>query len=131
MEKLFSREGFLEQVMRRHAGKCAFCTHLAIDAHHILDRKLFPDGGYYLNNGAAVCEAHHWLCETTEFTVEQVREAAKITVKVLPPGFDANKVYDKWGNEIIDHTRRKPGPLAEDTGCRKALTHGKVIWQLY
>lgn len=34
---------------------CVFCKKPATEVHHILDRKLFDDGGYYENNGASVC----------------------------------------------------------------------------
>ena len=30
-----------------------------VDAHHIMDRRLWKDGGYYLSNGAALCSKHH------------------------------------------------------------------------
>ena len=39
----------------RAHGRCVLCDAVAVDAHHVLDRKLYPDGGYYLGNGAAVC----------------------------------------------------------------------------
>lgn len=129
--ELLSREEFDRQVRLRSKGRCVFCNNVAADAHHILDRKLFSDGGYYLDNGAAVCHEHHWKCETTEISVEQVREAAGITNVVLPPGYPKEMRYDKWGNIIVDENRRLPGALAEDVGCRKALTMGHVIWQLY
>ena len=46
---------------------------------HIIERKLFDDGGYYLNNAASVCEHHHIECEKTLITVGEVYKAAKIT----------------------------------------------------
>lgn len=98
-----------------------------MDAHHILERKLFPDGGYYLGNGAAVCEAHHWQCETTALSVDAVRKVAGIALPVLPPGFEAGTTYDKWGNVIRADGLREPGPLFEDTGCRKALAAGGFL----
>ena len=99
--KLLSREEFKKQVFARDKNTCVFCKKAAVDAHHILDRKLFPDGGYYLDNGASVCEEHHWACEKCELTVEQVREACKIKIVVLPPGLEKNIVYDKWGKHIL------------------------------
>src|ERR1035437_2446636 len=61
---LLEREEFKKQVFSRDGGKCIFCEKDAVDAHHIFDRKLFTDeeslGGYFLYNGASLCEEHHW-----------------------------------------------------------------------
>lgn len=108
----------------RSQGKCVLCAKPAVDAHHILDRKLFEDGGYYLDNGAAVCGDCHLLCEYTIVGVDQVRQAAEITSVILPPGLKPDLVYDKWGNRIWDSGLRSSGPLAQDDGMRKALTKG-------
>jgi hypothetical protein len=124
MEKLLSRDEFKRQVFVRSGGKCVFCTRPAVDAHHVLERKLFTDGGYYPSNGASVCEMHHWDCETTRVSVEDVRKAAGITLPALPPGFDLNSFYDKWGNLVRPDGLREPGPLFFDTGARKALAAG-------
>lgn len=64
--KLLTRDAFREGVFARDGNCCVFCGRPAVDAHHILERRLWPDGGYYLNNGASVCAEHHMLCETTE-----------------------------------------------------------------
>lgn len=95
-----SRQAFGEQVLHRAKGTCVFCPAPAVDAHHIMDRKLFPDGGYYLENGAAVCAQHHLDCEENRISVEQVRAAAGSFVRVLPPGFDPGLRYDKWGRRL-------------------------------
>lgn len=114
-----SREQFRLQVFARSKGRCVFCGQSAVDAHHILERKLFADGGYRLDNGAAVCEWHHWLCETTEIGVADVRRAAG-----LPAIGDE---MDKWGNRIWPTGRRTAGPLIDDTGARRALAAGRVL----
>ncbi len=124
---LLARETFHDQVLARSAGRCVMCASKAVDAHHILERKLFPDGGFYLDNGAAVCETHHWDCETTRLSVAEIRRACGITRIVLPPGFTAAHDYDKWGNRLRADGLREPGPLFEDTGCRRALAAGGVL----
>ena len=121
---LLSREEFKIVVFRRSSGRCVFCGKPAVDPHHILERKLFGDGGYYLGNGAAVCEDHHWGCETTRITLEQVRSAALVRSVVLPPGFRVDADYDKWGNRCWPSGLRSWGPLEQDTGARKALAAG-------
>lgn len=127
---LLSREAFKDLVFARSKGRCTFCQQAAVAAHHILDRKLFADGGYYLDNGAAVCEAHHWDCETTTLSVEAVRRQAGIVTKVLPPSFQADTIYDKWGNRLRTDGLLEEGPLARDTGMRKALAAGGKLGHL-
>lgn len=126
-----ARDAFAQQVLQRHGGSCAFCSASAVDAHHILDRKLFKDGGYMLGNGAAVCARHHWHCETTEISADQARAASGITVTLLPDGFRADRCYDKWGNCMVDSGvwagYRIAGPLMSDTGARRALAKGGFL----
>lgn len=132
---LLTRDEFKEEVFARSRGKCVFCAAAAVDAHHILDRKLFADGGYYLNNGAAVCADHHWQCETTEITLPEVYRAAGITSPVFPPGFESDpRAYDKWGNKFTNPGSmtldRDGGPLKDDDGCRNALERANLLWTL-
>jgi hypothetical protein len=132
MEKLLTRDVFKVMVFKRSAGRCTFCECAAVDAHHIYDRKLYPNtGGYFLSNGAAVCERHHWECETTIISVEDVCAAAQIVEPVLPDCLDASLRYDKWGNEIRVDGTRSPGPLFGDDGARKALALGGKLGLFY
>ena len=126
--ELLSREEFKRQVFARSRGACVFCGKPAVDAHHILERKLFVDGGYYAENGAAVCEGHHWECESTVLAVDVVRAAAGLTGAVkLPPALDQAGTYDKWGNRIWPSGLRSWGPLETDTGARRALAQGGFL----
>ena len=124
VDQLLDRAQFKTVVFARAGGSCVFCAQGAIDAHHILERKLFANGGYFSGNGAAVCEHHHWQCETTELSVEEVRRAAKISTIILPPEFDPTKRYDKWGNEVRQDGTLVAGPLVDDVGMRRALEQG-------
>jgi hypothetical protein len=126
--QLLTREEFKHQVLARRGGACVFCEKPAVDAHHILERKLFGDGGYFIENGAAVCDAHHWDCERTVLAVEAVRAAAGLKgPAVLPAGFDLAGTYDKWGNRIWPSGMRSWGPLETDTGARRALAQGGFL----
>lgn len=125
--QLLDRKAFDRAVKARSEGRCVFCNDPADDAHHILERKLWADGGYYLDNGAALCNAHHWAAEQTLLTVEEVRQAAGITAVRLPAGMSAALRYDKWGNVIRPDGLREAGPLFSDTGCRKALANGGFL----
>ena len=88
---------------------------------HIIDRKLFSNGGYYLDNCASVCEEYHWAVEKTDISVEDVRKAAEITNIILPEVFDPSKIYDKWGNIILPNGRRQPGPMFFEENVQKIL----------
>ena len=50
-----TRDQFRNGVFARDGHKCVLCQAPGQDAHHIMERRLFPDGGYYLDNGATVC----------------------------------------------------------------------------
>lgn len=130
-KKLLDRETFKKECFKRDKYKCVFCEKEAIDAHHILDRKLFKDGGYYLDNAASVCSEHHFDCEYTKITVQEVYTACAITTPVIPDGFSSDKIYDKWGNQIINEYKRIPGPLFDDTAVQKIFKEQGSIWIFY
>lgn len=125
--KLLSREQFRDSVFARDGGKCVFCDKQAKDAHHILERRLWPDGGYYTENGASVCEEHHIACEQTIISVEDVRHACGITKIVIPPHLYPDHIYDKWGNSILEDGRRSKGELFFDESVQKVLHEGDVM----
>lgn len=124
---LLSRDEFREQVFARDKYTCVFCGSKAQDAHHIMERRLWPDGGYYLDNGASVCGKHHIECEQTTISVEQVLEACGIKQRATPPHLYADQVYDKWGNPILPNGQRLRGELFFDESVNKALRDGKVL----
>lgn len=118
---LLNREQFRELSLKRDNYACIFCSNRNAVVHHIIERKLFSDGGYYLNNSASVCDEHHWACEKTDISVEDVRRAVGITNIILPEGFDPIKVYDKWCNVILPDGRRQPGPIFYEDNVQKIL----------
>jgi hypothetical protein len=124
---LLTRDAFREAVFARDGYKCVFCGAPAKDAHHIIERRLWPDGGYYLENGASVCEDHHLACERTIWSVEDVRHHAGITKVVVPPHLYDDHVYDKWGNPVLEDGRRAKGELFYDESVQKALREGGVL----
>jgi len=125
--KLLTRDQFREGVFARDGHKCVFCEKPAVDAHHILERRLWPDGGYYLENGASVCEEHHLACERTTISVEDVRHACGITKIWVPPHLYDDHIYDKWGNPVLEDGRRGRGELFYDESVQKVLGHGGVL----
>lgn len=124
--KILSRADFKSAVFKRDNYKCVVCKSPAVDAHHILERKLFEDGGYYLNNGASLCENHHLEAEQTLISVEEIRQLCQITSPILPKDLSNHLIYDKWGNEIKDKNII-PGSLFCDEGCQSMLKMANKI----
>jgi len=127
MAILLSRDDFREGVFSRDNHKCVICGEPAVDAHHIIERRLWPDGGYYLDNGASVCAEHHLQCEMTLISVEDIREACGIIKPVLPPHLYEDQIYDKWGNIVMPNGRRLKGELFFDESVQKILDVGNVL----
>ncbi len=132
--QLLSRDDFREGVFARDRGRCVFCASPAVDAHHVIDRRLYDDGGYYLDNGASVCEYHHLQCEMTLISLESVREACGIQRPLIPDHLYEDERYDKWGNQILASGRRLRGELFQDASVQKILAAGGVLdsftWQV-
>lgn len=131
---LLTRETFREAVFARDNHRCVFCGISAedtpegkLDAHHLIERRLWSDGGYYLDNGATVCELHHLLCEKTFYSVEDVREAAGIKKVIVPDQFYPEQLIDKWGNYILEDGRRTKGELFNDPSVQKVLFAGGAL----
>ena len=124
---LLTRDAFREGVFTRDGHKCVICGAPAVDAHHIIERRLFKDGGYYLNNGASLCEKHHIEAEMTTLHVDDIRKACNIGKVVLPDHFYSEVEYDKWGNEVLKSGQRLQGELFWDTSVQKILKLGNVL----
>lgn len=120
---LLTRDEFRKLVFERDGDTCVLCGADAQDAHHIMERRLWNDGGYYMENGASVCGPCHLKCESTEVSCDQVRAAAGIKVVAMPPHLyaDAETPYDKWGNPILPNGQRMRGELFEDESVQKVL----------
>jgi 5-methylcytosine-specific restriction endonuclease McrA len=61
-QKKIIRARFREAVFTRDNHMCVVpgCTNTEdLDAHHITDRNLMPNGGYVKENGATLCPPHH------------------------------------------------------------------------
>lgn len=126
--KLLTRDDFREQTFTRDNHRCVFCGEPAIDAHHILERRLWgASQGYYVDNGASVCEKHHLDCEMTLISVEDVRAACGITKIVVPEHMYPDHIYDKWGNHVLPNGQRTKGELFDDESVQKILEKGGVL----
>lgn len=127
VRQLLSREEFREQVFARDAHTCLMCDEPAVDAHHIIERRLFPDGGYYLGNGASLCSHHHLEAEQTTLDAQTLRDAAGITEIVLPDHLYDDLAYTKWGDVILEDGTRSPGELFYDESVQKILRRGGML----
>jgi hypothetical protein len=130
MDELLSREDFKRLVFEKTNGKCCVpgCNCDAVDAHHIMDRKLWADGGYYLSNGAALCAEHHLDAEQGRITPFQCMTYMGINVNTVKvpdalkeryASTDCSDDYtlaissgllDKWGNIV----QKKPDEYDPD-----------------
>lgn len=127
MSNLLSRDQFREKVFARDRGLCVICNSPAQDAHHIIDRRLFPDGGYYLDNGASLCGKCHIKAEQTVISCEEIRQAAGITRTVIPPHLYSDYPLDKWGNMVLPNGQRLKGELMNDPSVLKILESGGIL----
>ncbi len=128
MEKLLSRAEFRESCLARDGNKCVSCSSIGpLSVHHIIERRLWPDGGYYLSNGASLCDPCHLKAEQTILSVEEVRKLAGITKIVVPPHLYPDDHITKWGDYILPNGTRYPGELFDDQSVQKILGLGGVL----
>lgn len=121
MNGLLTRDAFREGIFARDGHKCVVCKADAVDAHHLIERRLFEDGGYYLDNGVSVCSTHHLAAEATTLSCDELRRLAGISRVVLPKHLYTDEVYDKWANPILPNGMRLRGELFDDDSVQKAL----------
>lgn len=129
MNILLTREEFRKQVLDRDKNTCIVCKlpGLKLDAHHIIERRLFDDGGYYIDNGVSLCGVCHLQAESTTYSCSKLRGMAGITNIVLPEHFYPDNNYDKWGNIILPNGKRIKGELFYDESVQKALKYGDCL----
>lgn len=122
MNRLLSRDSFRSAILERDNHKCVVCACSATAAHHIMERRLFDDGGYYLDNGASLCDFHHWDAERTKISCEDLRRYSMIYENILlPPHLYKDYKYDKWGDIMLPSGQRIKGELFFDESVQKVL----------
>lgn len=106
-----SREEFKKLVFGRTNGKCCVpgCGCDAVDAHHIMNRHLWDDGGYILSNGAALCAKHHLEAENDTITPRMCMFYMKYTL-------DQIQVPDKLKADLTEK-EYKELLLNDDIDC--------------
>lgn len=126
-KKLLTREEFVSLAHVRDKNSCVICKKEATDVHHIIERKLWPDSGYYLNNAATLCAEHHLLAEQTILTCDEIRQKANISEILLPEHFDASYSYDKWGNALMPNGTRLKGEMFYTEQVQKILASVNLL----
>lgn len=134
MTSLLTRDEFREAVFKRDRHRCVICKLAmrntpAVNAHHIMERRLFPNGGYFVDNGASLCEACHLAAEMTTVEPDVIRGACGITTRTLPDHLYPAQDYDKWGNPILPSGLRLQGELFEDPNVQKILRESGILGQ--
>lgn len=118
-----SRKSFRQTCVERDGGECIvpWCQSSvtiepdgAGEVHHIIERELWPNGGYLPRNGVCVCNHHHRMAERDEIPPQAFWRWAGTERPVVPrPGERGqNKTHvhvdekvtlldiDKWGDSF-------------------------------
>lgn len=91
-EKKKIRAAFRDAVFARDGRRCKKCSATVadylrfLDAHHITDRNLMPNGGYVATNGITLCPTCHEAAELFHST------------GVAPEGFSPDDLYKLIGS---------------------------------
>lgn len=127
MSRLLIRQDFVFQALTRDNNCCVICKEAASEVHHIIERKLWSDSGYYLDNAATLCSKHHILAEQTLLSCEEIRKAAGIKSIILPEHLDVGHEYDKWGNAILSNGTRLRGEMFYTEQVQKILSSANLL----
>lgn len=98
--KKLIRKAFRDSVFQRDRYRCRTCgfdskkNEELIDAHHITDRNLMPNGGYVKENGITLCHPCHEKAEVFHSTGIPVE------------GFSVESLYQKVGSDVDLATRK-------------------------
>lgn len=103
-----SRRDFRELCVERDNQQCVvpWCDEPVLqspdkkgEVHHIIERKLWENGGYIEDNGASVCNYHHRLAENDIIPPQAFWMWIGIENPPLPDDVSSMGV-DKWGQSI-------------------------------
>jgi hypothetical protein len=102
------RSRFREACVERDGGECVvpWCKEAVTpdpsgpgEQHHVLERKLWKDGGYIPENGASVCNTHHRYAETNHIPPQAFWRWIGVDEPVVPEPCDSLHV-NKWGEPL-------------------------------
>jgi 5-methylcytosine-specific restriction endonuclease McrA len=91
-DKKRTRARFRDACYQRDAFRCRMCGAQPpveeLDAHHITDRTLMPNGGYVAENGITLCRPCHALAEEFHQT------------GTAHPGYAPEDLYRRIGSDV-------------------------------
>lgn len=95
-----NRSQFRENCFERDNHICIvpWCEKDAEDAHHIIERAEWDNGGYFKKNGASVCSHHHKAAEENLIPPQAFWFWLGIDKPKTPEGLDRH--INKWGTEF-------------------------------
>lgn len=81
------RDKFRNDVFTRDNHKCVICgiSNVKLDAHHVTNRNLMPNGGYVKENGITLCDVEngcHFKAEIGEYTPEELYKKIKSSYEI-------------------------------------------------
>jgi len=96
---LLSRHEFRDRCFERDDQTCVvpWCSTSADEVHHIIERSLWDDEGYYLENGVSVCNFHHRQAENDLIPPHAFWRWLDVT-PITPHGYGA--AITKWGEAL-------------------------------
>lgn len=133
MNTSLTRAEFRKRCLERDKNRCVICgrTDRPLDVHHIIERRLFEDGGYFVDNGATLCDDRtdgcHTKAEQTLISPKTLRQACGITSPILPNDLYPDVRYTKWGDIEDDDGNRSPGPLFWDESVQRILAEANML----
>ena len=83
------RDEFRNAVFSRDKYTCCMCGEGGVDPHHIVNRSLFPNGGYVFENGISLCSKCHERAEAWNGHIEDEL-------------FSPAKLYEKIGSSLTE-----------------------------
>ena len=74
------RDNFRNDVFKRDGFKCRVCgrSDVKLDAHHITNRNLLPNGGYVKENGISLCDTEDGCHIQAEIGLLEEKELYKL-----------------------------------------------------
>jgi hypothetical protein len=126
--KLLTREEFNEVARKRDNYCCVMCgSKGCLSVHHVIEHKLFPDGGRYIDNAATLCSDCHLKAEQTIISPKTLREKIGVVNPIYPPGYGDDTDFDKWMNPVLINGRRLKGPMFNTEQVQKVLKKANLL----
>lgn len=116
---LLSRKNFRRKCLERDNNKCVviFCENKADEVHHLTERSLWEEeegnGGYYMNNGASVCNKHHKMAENNYIPPQAFWRWLNVE-PITPKGYGWN--INKWGKKFEKPSQNRRNIKYPSTG---------------